>query len=118
MQIDFATDHIALATQNSRHLGRDGTGCHAELRGVMREMRHPRTPDFGLAGHAGDVGTGAADPPALHKRSPPPRLRQMPGYQLASLSAPEHQYVKPFDLRHDFLRVLLWWSSSNILADK
>jgi hypothetical protein len=31
----------------------------------------------------------------------------MPGDQLTSLSAPEDQYVKLFELRHDFLRVLL-----------
>jgi hypothetical protein len=74
---------------------------------VLREVRHPRTPNLGLAGHAGDVGTGAADPAALHKGGPPPRLRQMPSDQLASLSAPEDQYIKLFDLRHDFLRALL-----------
>ena len=107
MQIDLATDHSALAAQNSRHVGRDGTGCHAELRAVLREVRHPRTPNLGLAGHAGDGGAGAADPAALHKRGPPPRLRQMPSDQLASLSAPEDQYVKVFDLRHDILRALL-----------
>ena len=106
MQIDLATDHIALAAQNSRHVGRDGTGCHAELPAVLREVRHPGTPNLGLAGHAGDVGTGAADPAALHKGGPPPRLRQMPSDQLASLSAPEDQYIKLFDLRHDFLRAL------------
>jgi hypothetical protein len=43
----------------------------------------------------------------LHKGGPPPRLRLMPSDQLASLSAPKDQYVKLFDLRHDFLRVLL-----------
>ena len=106
MQIDLATDHSALAAQNSRHIGRDGTGCHAELRAVLREVRHPRTPDLGLAGHAGDVGTGAADPAALHESGPPPCVRQMPSDQLASLSAPEDQYIKLFDLRHDFLRAL------------
>jgi hypothetical protein len=107
MQIDLATDHIALATQNSRHVGRNRTGCHAELRAMLREMRDPGAPNLGLAGHAGDVRTGPADPAALDKGSPPPRLRQMPSDQLASLSAAKDQYVKLFDLRHDFLRALL-----------
>ena len=107
MQIDLASDHSALAAQNSRHVGRDGTGCHAKLRAVLREVRHPRTPNLGLAGHAGDGGAGAGNPAALHQRSPPPRLRQMPGDQLTSLSAPEDQYVELFELRHDFLRVLI-----------
>jgi hypothetical protein len=73
---------------------------------VLREVRHPRTPNLGLAGHAGDVGTGAVEPAALHKGGPPPRLRQMPSDQLASLSTPEDQYIKLFDLRHDFLCLL------------
>ena len=61
--------------------------------------------NLGLAGHAGDGGAGAGNPPALHKRRPPSRLRQMPSYQLASLSASEDQNVKVFELRHDLLRV-------------
>jgi hypothetical protein len=69
----------------------------------MGEMRDTRAPNLSLAGHAGYIGAGAANPPALHKGSPPPRLRHMPGYQLASLSTPEDQ----FELRHDFFHDLL-----------
>jgi hypothetical protein len=112
MQIHLATDHIALTAEDPRHVGRDGNGFHAELRAVMREMRHPRAPNLGLAWHARDVGARSANPPALHQPSPPPRLRQLSSYELASLSAPEDQYVKMFDLRHDFLRMLLWWIQS------
>jgi len=73
----------------------------------MSEMRDPRAPNLGLAGHAGDIGAGAANPPALDKGGPPPRLRHVPSYELAPLSAPEDQYVKVFELRHDFLHDLL-----------
>ena len=38
----------------------------SELRGVARQVRNPRARYLILAGHAGDVGTGASNPPPLH----------------------------------------------------
>ena len=95
MRGDFAFNHVALALANLRHVGRDGTGRRAELRCVMRQMRDPRAPNLVLAGQAGDVGAGAADPPALDDGSPSPRSRHMPSQQLAALSAAKDQDFKP-----------------------
>jgi hypothetical protein len=78
MEIDFAVNHVALSLANLSHVSRDGTGRRAELPSVMREMRDPCAPNLILAGQAGDVGTGAPDPPALHDGSPSPRPRHMP----------------------------------------
>jgi hypothetical protein len=72
----------------------------AELRGCARQMRDPCAPNLVLAGQAGDVGAGAADPPALDHGSAPPRLRHVPSQQLAALSAPKDQDFKLFRLRH------------------
>ena len=76
---NLGVDHVALALANRRHVDRDVTGHRTELRSVAHQMRDLRAPDLVLAGHAGDVGTGAADPPALHDGSPSARSRQMPG---------------------------------------
>src|SRR5262245_7138139 len=67
-------DHLALALADRRHVGRDGAGYHAEVRALARQMRDPRAPNLVLAGQAGDVGAGAADPPALDDGSPPPPI--------------------------------------------
>ena len=101
MQLDLALHHVALALANRRHIGPDRPGHRAELSGVMHQMRHPRAPDLVLAGHAGDVGTGAANPAALDNGGSLPRLRHMPGQQLAALTAAEDQDVELFRLRHD-----------------
>jgi hypothetical protein len=78
MQGNLAVNHVPLALANLRHVGGDGTGHRAELRGVLHQMCDPRAPNLILAGQAGDVGTGAPDPPALYNGSPPPRSRHMP----------------------------------------
>src|SRR5262249_48662440 len=59
MRSDLAADHVALALNNARHVGRDRTGHHAELRTVTRQMRDLRAPNLVLAGQTGDVGAGA-----------------------------------------------------------
>src|SRR5271165_254220 len=64
-------------------------------------MCDPGAPDLVFAGQASDVGTGAADPPALDDGSPPPRLRQMPSQQLAAKSAAEDQHFHPFWFSHE-----------------
>src|SRR5271155_1401732 len=72
-----------------------------ELECVTRQMRNPRAPNLILAGQAGDVGTGAADPPALHDRGTSPRLRHMPSEQLPAKSAAKDQNFNRFWLRHE-----------------
>src|SRR5262249_3270946 len=94
-------DHLALALADRRHVGRDGAGYHAEVRALARQMRDPRAPNLVLAGQAGDVGAGAADPPALDDGSPPPRLRHVPTQKLPALSAAKDQTVKLFRSRHE-----------------
>ncbi len=58
-------DHVALALARLRHIGRDRAGDCAELRRVPDQMGDARAPDFVLAGHTGDVGTG----PPMYRRS-------------------------------------------------
>src|SRR5262252_529433 len=112
MQRNLALDHIPLALADLRHIGPDGTGDHrAELRCALRQMRDPRTPNLVLAWQAGDVGTGAPDPPALDDGRPSPRSRHMPSHLLAALATAKDQDFKLFWFRHEFppyvtLRVL------------
>src|SRR5215472_11201895 len=97
MQFDFAVDHIALALAHLCHVGRDWPGDHrAELGCVMRLMCDPGAPNLVLARQASDVRTRTADPPALDDGSPTPRLRQMPGQQLAAKSTAQDQDFNPF----------------------
>jgi len=56
-------------------------------------MRDPRAGNFVLAGHAGDIGTGAADPSALHNGGSPSSFRQMPGYEFATGSTAEDEGI-------------------------
>src|SRR5271170_867665 len=66
-------------------------------------MRDPGAPNLILAGKAGDVGTGAADPPSLHNSGASPRLRHMPSEQLPAKSAAKDQNFNRFCLRHEHL---------------
>jgi hypothetical protein len=66
-----------------------GAGHDAELRTVTCQMHDPRAPDLILAGQAGDIRAGAANPSALDHSRPPPRLRHVPSQQLSTLSAPK-----------------------------
>src|SRR5258708_4958212 len=114
MRGNRALNHVALALANRRHVDRDGTGFHAELRGVVHQMRDLGTPNLVLAGQAGDVGTGAADPAAFHDGSPPPRPCQVPGEELAPLSAAKNEDVEAFRCRHG-LSPYLWGSDRAVL---
>ena len=104
MKDDLALDHVALALTNLLHVDGDGADLRAKLRGVTRDMRDPRAPDLVFTRHAGDVGTGAADPFSLDAGSPAARSRQFPGEQFAALSTPKNEIVVSFGLRHVFLR--------------
>ncbi len=106
MQRDFLLNHVALALANLCHVGRNGTGDHrAELCRVLRQIRDLGAPNLVLARQAGDIGAGAADPPALDDGSPPPRLRHLPSQQLAAEAAAENQDFEPFRLRHEISSV-------------
>jgi len=100
VRLDLALDHVTLALEDGRHVGCDGTGHHAELRAVTRQMADLRAPDLVLARQAGDVGTRPADPAPLDDGGPPSRLRHMPRQQLPALSAAQDEDVKLFWLRH------------------
>src|SRR5262249_45430783 len=116
VELDFMADHVALAARRGFHVDDDGAGHDAELLAVSRKLRHPRAPDLGLAGHAGDVGAGAADPAALDQRGAPARPRQMPGDQLASLAAPEHQNIVMFNFGHGLspIAIVVWYGSNEL----
>jgi hypothetical protein len=66
-------------------------------------MGDPRARDLVLAWHAGDVGTGAADPFAFHDGSSPSGACHLPGDELAASSAAEDEDVVPIGLGHGFL---------------
>src|SRR5947199_7937607 len=63
--------------------------------------------DLVLAGHAIDVGTGATNPASLHDGRPPPRLRHVPGQELAACATAKNQDFKSLRLRPDYLRLML-----------
>src|SRR5262245_12643994 len=99
---DLAVDHVLLAAPNLRHIGRHRASLRAEMSGVAGEMCDARAPDLVLAGQAGDGGTGAADPTAFYDRNALPGSGQMPGEQLATLSAAYDQEIVMFRLGHEF----------------
>src|SRR5208282_6157513 len=68
---------------------------------MTRQMRDPGAPNLILARKAGDVGTGAADPPALHDRGASPRLRHIPSEQLPAKPAAKDEDFDRFRLRHE-----------------
>jgi hypothetical protein len=94
MQRNLAFDHVALALANRRHVYGNRLCHRAESGAMLRQMRDPGAPDLVLAGHAGDVGTRPSDPAALHDGCPAPRLRHMPGQQLAAPSAADDDDVE------------------------
>src|SRR5262249_7461618 len=79
----------------------------AIFRRVAYEMGDPRARNLVLARHAGDVGTGAADPLAFHDDSPLSSSCHLPGDELAASSAAEDDDVVPFGLGHRFLHSML-----------
>src|SRR5262245_29110085 len=107
MLCDLGGDHVALALAHHCHVNRAGLKPPAILRGVAHEMGDPRARDLVLARHAGDVGTGAADPLAFHDGSPPSGCCHLPGDELAASSAAKHEDVVPFGLGHGFLHSML-----------
>jgi len=52
--------------------------------------------DLILAGHAVDIGTGAADPSSLHDSGPSTRSRHVPRQELAACAAAKDQDFKSF----------------------
>src|SRR4029077_16632700 len=100
MEGDLASDHVALALADLRHIGSDATGRGAELRCMVHQLRHLCTPDLVLAGQARNVGTGAPNPSPLHNGGPPPRACEVPSKQLPSLSAAEDHSVEPLRFGH------------------
>src|SRR5437899_5492565 len=63
--------------------------------------------DLVLAWHAIDVVTVATNPASLHDGRPPPRLRHVPGQELAACATAKNQDFKSLRLRHAYLRVML-----------
>ncbi len=98
---DLRFDHVALAPDNLRHVDLDRAGHRAELPAIARHMRDLGAVNFILAGQTGDVGAGAADPPALDDCGPPSRSRHVPGGELAAAAAAKDQNVDLFGLRHE-----------------
>ena len=71
----------------------------------MRQIGDLGTPNLVLAGQAGDVGAGAADPPALDDGSAPAQFCHMPSQQLTPESTADDQHLEPFGLRHASLHL-------------
>src|SRR5262245_16422255 len=104
---NLGRDHVTLALAYGRHVDRDRTADRAELSRVTYQVRDLRAPDLVLTRHAGDVGTGAPDPPALHDDRASAGSRQMPSQKLAPRSTTKDQCVNSLWLGHTFLRVRL-----------
>jgi len=68
MPRNLTFNHLALAPANRRHINRDGARHRANLRSMTRQMRDFGARNLILAGHAGDVDTGAPN----HDGSPSP----------------------------------------------
>jgi hypothetical protein len=66
MLCDLGGHHVPLALANHGHVDRAGLERPAVFRGVTHKMGDPRALNLIFARHAGDVGTGAADPFAFH----------------------------------------------------
>src|SRR5262245_7474987 len=107
MLFDLGGDHVALALANRYHVDRAGLKRPAAFRGVAHEMGDPCARDLVLAWHAGDVGTGTADPFAFNDGSSPSGSCHLPGNELAASSAAEDEDVVPIGLGHGFLRSML-----------
>jgi hypothetical protein len=85
---------------NLRHIDSDRTIHRAMLRTVSRDMCYFRAGDLVLGGHAGDVGTGAANPTPLHDGGSSSRLRHVPGDKLAARTAAKDENLELLSLRH------------------
>jgi hypothetical protein len=72
------------------------------LGSVTRKVGHFRIRNLILTWHAGDVGTGAANPTPLDNGRPVPGLRQVPSQKLAAYSTAKDENVHPLCLRHEF----------------
>jgi hypothetical protein len=70
------------------------------LRTITRKVGNFRIRNFVLAWHAGDIGTGAANPLPLDDSRPVTSLRQMPSQEFAANSAAKDENVHPLCLRH------------------
>jgi hypothetical protein len=92
--------HFALASTNGCHVDSDGASHRAVLSTVTRNVRDFRARNLILTGHAGDVGTGATDPPSLHNCSPAPCLRQVPSQEFTASSTAKDENFNPLWLRH------------------
>ena len=77
-------NHVAFALADRRHVDGDRTGRDAVLRGMTDQMGDLGAADLILARHAGDIRTGAANPPPLDHGGSSPRFRHVPGYELAA----------------------------------
>ena len=103
---DLSLDHVALALAHLRHVGRDRAGDHrAELRRVPGQPGDACAPDFVLAGHAGDVGTGTSDVSPLDEDHPLPGSRQVPRKEISARTTAKKQGIKMFRLSHVHLHV-------------
>src|SRR4029077_9582323 len=66
---NLAFHHFALAPTNRFHIDSDGIGDRAIVLAVTSNVRDFRARNLILARHAGDVGTGSANPLSFHYSS-------------------------------------------------
>jgi hypothetical protein len=101
VECDLAIDHVLLAAAHLAHVDLDTRRQRTELRGVLYQMGDPRAPEFVLGRQAGNGGTRAADPAALHDGNLFAGMAQMPCKLLSALAAAEDYDIEVFGLRHD-----------------
>jgi len=78
-----ADDHVALARQNSLHVGGDGTGHHSEPSRVVNQIGDLCAPNLVLAGKTVGVWARAADQFTLDNGGAMPRPGQVPSQEFA-----------------------------------
>src|SRR5271166_3781997 len=100
-----ADDHVALARQNSLHVGGDGTGHYSEPSRVVNQIGDLCAPNLVLAGKTVGVWARAADQFTLDNGGAMPRPGQVPSQEFAALAAAEDERFIAFRLgHHQFLR--------------
>jgi hypothetical protein len=102
MQLDLGIDHGLLAAADLRHISFDALDDGAEGRGVARNMRDMRAPNFILGRKTCYRGAGAPDPTAFDDGNLLARFGKSPSKPLSALAATEDDDIEIFRLIHVF----------------
>ena len=100
MKLNFALDHLALATEHSSHIRGYRTRLDAVLDAVSREPIRLCAADHVLAGQAGNVWARSTNVFPLHNSRAVTSLGQVPCQVLARLATADNKDLVMLYLRH------------------